>query len=120
MFMQKLRSRAWVILIVIVLLFGTNMSIAMPPYQFWRTYYTDATKTVECGYANHACNGTTYSGCRTEYYVDEIIARCGGNDDCVIPDNTNCRDGIDNDHDGKTDWSDPGCDCETGGYEWSV
>ncbi len=115
--MKRLRNPVLVVGLLVVLCGVGTSIVAAPPHQIWRTYYTDSTKTVECGYMNQHCSGTTYSGCWTQWYTDEIMGRCGGNDDCVIPDNTNCRDGLDNNGDGLVDWSDPACQCEAGGME---
>ena len=39
---------------LLLLAAATTQILAMPEYQYWRTYYTDSSKTVECGYANVA------------------------------------------------------------------
>jgi hypothetical protein len=101
-------------LFVALLLLSAGLAhlTAGPPYQYWRTYYTDATRTVECGYANVACNGTTYSGCFTsEYYADEFMAYCGSNgSDCELAKvGTECADYFDNDEDSYTDQGDQAC-----------
>ena len=85
---------------------------AMPEYQYWRTYYTTAAKTTECGYANVACNGTQYSGCFTSpYYTDEFIAYCGSSgSDCEDAKvGSECDDNFNNGGHPGIDMGDPNC-----------
>lgn len=98
---------------LLLLTAGLAHMTAGPPYQYWRTYYTDSSKTVECGYANVACGGTTYSGCWTAYHDDEFVAYCGGSgSDCEeYKESSECADNFDNDspYDGQIDMEDPSC-----------
>ena len=97
---------------LLLLTAAVTQLFAMPEYQYWRTYYTNASKTTECGYANVACNGTQYSGCFTSpYYDDEFIAYCGssGSDCEEAKVFTQCDDNFNNDSDGHIDMADQGC-----------
>jgi hypothetical protein len=67
-----LRNRIFAVAIVLVL---TGFALAMPvptnacPSQEVETYYyTDATKTVQCGYRLVYCCGTYREGCVTSFY----------------------------------------------------
>ena len=102
---------ARLLIALLLLAAGLVQLTASPATTYWRTYYTDASKTVECGYADVACNGTHYSGCWTSYYTDEILGTCGGSgSDCdEAKVGSECADHFDNDGDGKIDGSDSGC-----------
>jgi hypothetical protein len=78
--MQKvknvLKNRALLTLLAIVTVWGTFTFMLVPEAQACPandvdiTYYTDASKTVECGYKIITCGcQTASSGCRTPYYT---------------------------------------------------
>lgn len=96
---------------LVLLAAGVVQLVASPPYQYWRTYYTDASKTVECGYADVSCSGTHYSGCWTAHHNDEYLAACGSGggacDDAKI--GSECADNFDNDGVGGADLDDADC-----------
>lgn len=69
---KVLRSRIVAVAVALVL---TGFALAIPattnacPSQEIETiYYTDATKTVECGYKLLYCCGSYHEGCVTSYY----------------------------------------------------
>lgn len=58
-----------IVLFALLMLAATSM-MAAPDHDIEYTYYTDATKTVECGYRILFCGGGTWSsGCRTSWYT---------------------------------------------------
>ena len=91
---------ARVTVVLLVLALGIFELAAGNPWEYERWYYTDATKTTQCGYKSVWCNGSYATGCVTSYHNTEYIWPCGGG---------SCEDGYDNDHDGMTDYGDPSC-----------
>ena len=93
------------------------------PYQYTRTYYTNASKTTPCGETQVTCSGSQHWGCYSAYHDDIYDAPCGtgggGGDDgsCNLTLSGQCTDGIDNDNDHRMDWEDPQCTC---GSAWEV
>lgn len=86
--------------VLLILAFGIFDLAAGNPWEYERTYYTDATKTTECGHKSTWCNGSITTGTVTSYYDTEYIWPCYGG---------SCTDNIDNDIDGMTDFGDPSC-----------
>lgn len=88
--------------------------MAGSPYQYTRFYYTDASRTTQCGETMVTCSNSYHEGCRTNYYEDVYDAPCGGTSTgggCTFTIVGECADGIDNDRDGKVDRDDPKCAC---------
>jgi hypothetical protein len=74
----RLRSRFRVSLLLVTMMLLLVASPAPAPtcannFCLWRTrvyFYTDATKTTQCGFSNYSCFGNfTHTGCYTDYYV---------------------------------------------------
>lgn len=62
-------NRARVIVLFALLLVGVTSMMAAPDHDIEYIYYTDATKTVECGWRYLSCHGGVWSdGCRTAWY----------------------------------------------------
>jgi hypothetical protein len=56
-------------LLALLVVGGTSL-LALPPNEVITEYYTDATKTEQCGEKILWCDGHTYSwGCVTPYYI---------------------------------------------------
>ena len=107
------RTKVRIALAVVLLCTGLYNLAASPPYEYDRQYYTDATKTVECGYKLVFCDYSYATGCRTAYYEDTYLGPCGGGGGGGTGE---CNDWYDNDGDGKIDMADPGC---SSGYDTS-
>lgn len=108
------------IALALTLLAGVSMYLtAGSPYQYTRTYYTDASKTTPCGETMVTCSGSQHWGCYSSYHDDIYDAPCGGSGggggNCRDTLSGQCTDGIDNDLDGKWDWDDDDCTC---GSSW--
>jgi len=80
MVQRVLRSRALAVAFALVL---TGFALAVPattyacPSQESETdYFTDATKTVECGYKYVYCCGIERSGCVTPYFTTYSLGAC--------------------------------------------
>jgi hypothetical protein len=80
-YMQKRVNKVAGICLVLVAVFlitESKDSAAAYPYQYpsmpYTIFYTDATKTVDCGYFD-ACSGEG-EGCQTEYYTRAFYACC--------------------------------------------
>jgi hypothetical protein len=74
----RLKSRFRVALLLVTMILLLVASPAPPPtcansFCLWRTrvyFYTDATKTTQCGFSNYSCFGNfTHTGCYSDYYV---------------------------------------------------
>jgi len=70
-----LKNRTLLTILAIVMVWGSMTILlapkanACPPNEVETTYYTDASKTVECGYRIISCSCQVYSeGCRTAFY----------------------------------------------------
>lgn len=73
-----LKNRAVLTILAVVMGWGsftvmlTPQASACPPNEVETTYYTDASKTVECGYRIISCNCHVYSeGCHTTYFTTD-------------------------------------------------
>ena len=104
-----------VIIALALLSVGTTQLMAGGTRQYERYYYTDATYSTECGQALVFCDGATYCGCyNSPYYVTFELPSCTNPGDNPGTPRTyytsQCIDGVDNDHDGKIDGADGGCD----------
>jgi hypothetical protein len=78
-------------------------SIAASPTEekeFW--YYTDASKTDNCGYRFQFCSGSRWYGCETAYVDEYVLGSCGGSGGGTLSP-WECRNGLDDDHDGWVD-----------------
>ena len=73
----RLKRRIHVALLLVTMILLLVVSPAPPPacansFCLWRTrvyFYTDATKTTQCGFSNYSCGGRfTHTGCYTDYY----------------------------------------------------
>jgi hypothetical protein len=71
----KRRTRVALLLVTMLLLLGTSTApqqTCANSFCLWRTrvyFYTDATKTTQCGFSNYSCAGRfTHTGCYTDYY----------------------------------------------------
>jgi hypothetical protein len=62
-------NRVRVLVLFALLLVGVTSMMALPDHEIEYTYYTDATKTVECGWRIISCSGVYSSGCRTAFYT---------------------------------------------------
>jgi hypothetical protein len=92
--------------VLLILAFGIFDLAAGNPWQYERTYFTDASKTTECGHKSAWCAGSTSTGCNTIYYETEYVWPCGGT--------ATCEDNADNDGDGMIDFGDASC------FYWGV
>lgn len=98
---------------------GTVQLSAARTSQYERHYFTDASFSEQCGGALVFCDGAEYWGCYdSPYYVHDELPSCttpGDNPNdppggqLGYPENCSCKDGFDNDHDGKVDMDDPSC-----------
>lgn len=62
-------NRARILVLFALLLVGATSMMAAPDHDIEWTYYTDASKTEECGWKILTCGGGVYSGgCRTAWY----------------------------------------------------
>jgi hypothetical protein len=73
-----LKNRALLSILAVVIGWGSltvmlaSPAHACPPNEVETTYYTDASKTVECGYRIISCNCHVYSeGCHTAYFTTD-------------------------------------------------
>lgn len=73
-----LKNRAVLTILAIVMVWGSltfalaPRANACPPNEVDTTYYTDASKTVECGYRIISCSCHVYSeGCHTAYFTTD-------------------------------------------------
>jgi hypothetical protein len=106
------------IVLLLALLSLSLYLVAGSPYQYTRYYYTDASRTVQCGEKTVTCTGSTHQGCYSSYYEDIYDAPCWtgggtGGGGCTFTIVGGCSDGIDNDGDGYMDRSDPQCTCNS-------
>ena len=70
-------NRRRVAFLTIVLLLCTAGSLlAGPPYEYERTYFTDATHSTVCGFRGVYCTHSTWWGCVTPYYADDYFGEC--------------------------------------------
>lgn len=81
----RLRRRVRVVLLFVTILLLWVTPTAAPTtcansFCLWRArvyFYTDASKTTQCGFSNYSCAGNfTHTGCYTDFY--EITeCQCG-------------------------------------------
>jgi hypothetical protein len=62
--------------LALLVLLGVSSLMAMPDHETEFDYYTDATKTVECGYKFVTCHGIIRSGCQTQWYDFYDLGDC--------------------------------------------
>ena len=76
----RLKSGFRVVVLLVTMMLLLVASPAPPPtcaanssFCLWRTrvyFYTDATKTTQCGFSNYSCFGKfTHTGCYSDYYT---------------------------------------------------
>ncbi len=72
-----MNRRRLVFLAVVLLLCTAGTLLAAPAYEYDRYYFTDASKVTMCGFQRVRCNFSTWWGCNTAYYSDEVFNECG-------------------------------------------
>jgi len=80
MFKRVLRSRVLAVAFALTLtgfaLANPATTYACPSQESETDYYTDATKSVECGYKIVYCCGIQRSGCVTSYFDTYFLGTC--------------------------------------------
>lgn len=65
-----MKNRTRILVLIALLAVGATSLVAAPDHDIEYTYYTDATKTEECGYRIIFCfGGSASGGCRTIWYT---------------------------------------------------
>lgn len=63
-------NRTRILVLFALLLVGATSMMAAPDHDIEWTYYTDSSKTEECGWKILTCGGGVYgAGCRTPWYT---------------------------------------------------
>ncbi|HYH08938.1 MAG TPA: hypothetical protein VEK11_17935 [Thermoanaerobaculia bacterium] len=64
-----MRKRIRMFVLLALVLVGATSMMALPDHEIEYTYYTDASKTEECGWRIISCSGVYSGGCRTAFYT---------------------------------------------------